>query len=120
MQTVVETPDYLSDAKVAGLSNDEREAIARLVAASPDAGVLIPGTGGARKLRFAGRGKGKSGGYRVVTYFGGADIPVFLLNMFAKGDKVDLTAAERNELAKVLSALAAVYRKGVTQHVKGR
>jgi len=120
MQSVVETTGYLSDAKAAGLTEAERETIVLTTAARPDAGVLIPGAGGARKLRFAGRGKGKSGGYRVVTYYGGADIPVFLLNVFAKGDKVDLTPAERNELAKVLRALAAAYREGARRHVQGR
>jgi hypothetical protein len=73
-----------------------------------------------RKLRFAGRGKGKSGGYRVVTFFSGIDIPVFLLNVFAKGEKVDLTPAERRELASVLKSLADAYRSGVRKNVKGR
>ena len=90
------------------------------VAAHPDAGVVVPGAGGARKLRFAGRGKGKSGGYRVITFFGGTDLPVFLMNVFAKGDKVDLTPKERSELAKVLRSSADAYRKGVSDHVQGR
>lgn len=119
MHVVVETPDYLRDAKAAELSADECEAIARFVAMHPTAGVVIPGTGGARKLRFAGRGKGKSGGYRVVTYFGGNDIPVFLLNVFAKSDKIDLSASERKSLAALLKLLAVEYRKGVATRVKG-
>jgi hypothetical protein len=45
---------------------------------------------------------------------------VFLLNVFAKGDKVDLTPAERNGLAKTLQSLAAAYRKGAGRYVKGR
>ncbi|MCX7304421.1 MAG: hypothetical protein NTV73_08780 [Hyphomicrobiales bacterium] len=36
-------------------------------------GDIMPGTGGARKLRFAGRGKGKSGGYRIITFYADAD-----------------------------------------------
>lgn len=120
MHAVVETPDYLRDARRAGLSGDEQDAIVLFVAARPDAGVVISGAGGARKLRFAGRGKGKSGGYRVITFFGGTDIPVFLMNVFAKGDKVDLTSKERGELAKVLRSSADAYRKGVRDHVQGR
>lgn len=120
MHTVIETPDYLADAKHAELSEAECDAIVRFIAWHPDAGDKIPGTGGARKLRFAGRGKGKSGGYRVITFFSGVDIPVFLLNVFAKGEKVDLTPAERRELASVLRSLAEVYRRGVKSHVKGR
>jgi hypothetical protein len=110
MQVVIETPDYLADAKAAGLSETERRAIVDLVADNPTAGDQIEGTGGARKLRMAGRGKGKSGGYRVITYYGGGDIPVFLLAVFAKGDKVNLSQAERNELKKELAGLAADYR----------
>ena len=59
LQSVVETPDYLRDADRAGLTDDERARILLKLARDPDAGVEIPGTGGARKLRFAGRGKGK-------------------------------------------------------------
>lgn len=112
MQAVIETPDYLADAKAAGLSEAERRTIVDLVADNPTAGDQIEGTGGARKLRMAGRGKGKSGGYRVITYYGGGDIPVFLLAVFAKGDKVNLSQAERNELKKELAGLAADYRVG--------
>jgi len=110
MQTVVETPDYLSDAKALGLTESERDSIVSWIASNPEAGDLIAGTGGARKVRFAGRGKGKSGGYRVITFYSGSDIPVFLLNVFAKNEKTDLTANERNTLKRVLSDLAKAYR----------
>ncbi len=119
LQSVVETQDYLRDADRAGLTADERALILLKLARDPDAGVEIPGTGGARKLRFAGRGKGKSGGYRVITFYAGRDIPVFLLNVFAKGDKIDLTAAERNELRRELAGLVSDYRLGVCRYVQG-
>lgn len=110
MQTVVETPDYLNDANALGLTEAERDSIVSWIASNPEAGDLIAGTGGARKVRFAGRGKGKSGGYRVITFYSGSDIPVFLLNVFAKNEKTDLTANERNTLKRVLSDLAKAYR----------
>jgi len=119
MQSVIETPDFLRDADRAGLTAEERGRIVTKLASEPTAGVDIPGTGGARKLRFAGRGKGKSGGYRVITFYAGQDIPVFLLNVFAKGDKVDLSQAERNELRRELAGLAADYRYGVRRYVQG-
>lgn len=78
---------------------------------NPDAGDEIKGTGGARKIRFGGTGKGKSGGLRIITFYGGADIPVFLLNVFAKNEKTDLTKAERNEFKATLAALAKTYRE---------
>ena len=48
------------------------------------------------------------------------DGTVFLLNVFAKGDKANLTPVERNGLAKTLQSLAAAYRKGAGRYVKGR
>ncbi|MGH7079569.1 MAG: type II toxin-antitoxin system RelE/ParE family toxin [Acetobacteraceae bacterium] len=115
---MIETPDFLADAKRAGLTEAERMKIVAKLASERMAGDEIPGTGGARKVRFAGRGKGKSGGYRAVAFTSGADVPAFLLNVFAKGDRVDLTQAERNELRKELAGLAADYRKGVARHVE--
>src|SRR5579862_3181715 len=111
MQAVVETDVYLRDAKSVGLSEKERAAIVDFVALNPDAGDEIKGTGGARKMRFAGKGKGKSGGYRVISFYSGDDIPVFLLNVFAKNEKADLSQAERNELKTVLGELADAYRR---------
>ncbi len=120
MQTVVETPDYLRDAKAAGIDENARQSIVDHVAANPTAGDLIVGSGGARKIRFAASGRGKSGGYRVVTYYGGGALPVFLLNVFKKGDRINLSKAEINELRDELSRLAQEYREGVSRHVKGR
>jgi hypothetical protein len=57
MHTVVETPSYLADAKAVGLTEGEREAVVEMLANHPDAGDEIGGTGGARKVRVAGRGK---------------------------------------------------------------
>lgn len=88
----------------------ERADIVSWLAANPESGDVIEGTGGARKLRFAGRGKGKSGGYRVITFFSGPDIPVFLLEIFAKNQKTDLTAIERRTLKLVLAEIADTYR----------
>lgn len=82
LHSVIETPGYLADAREAGLTNAGRDGIVLALAANPTAGHEIPGSGGARKLRFA--GKGKSGGYRVITFYSGVDVPVFLLNIFAK------------------------------------
>ena len=61
-------------------------------------------------MRFAGQGKGKSGGYRVITFFTGTDIPVFLLNLFAKNEKTDLAPKERGVLKNVLADLVKSYR----------
>jgi hypothetical protein len=90
--------------------NDRRDLVDHL-AAMPAAGDLMEGTGGARKLRWARPGAGKSGGLRVVTFYGGPALPVFVLSVFAKNEKANMTKAERNELAAILRELARVYRK---------
>jgi hypothetical protein len=87
----------------------ERVAIVTWIAANPAAGQVIEGTGGARKVRFAGMGKGKSGGYRVITFFTGMEIPVFLLNIFAKNEKTDLTQKERRALKTILADTVKAY-----------
>ncbi|MGD0192568.1 MAG: type II toxin-antitoxin system RelE/ParE family toxin [Rhizomicrobium sp.] len=110
MQAIVETPSFQRSAAQAGMS--ERE-IARLVdylAVNPDAGDEIKGTGGCRKLRVAGRGKGKSGGYRVITFFSGSAIPVFLLYAYSKADQADLDSGERASLKTLTRILIDGYR----------
>jgi len=75
------------------------------LAQHPDAGDEIRGTGGCRKLRVAGRGKGKSGGYRVITFYSGPAIPVVLIRAYSKADKADLSGEERSDLKKLTKVL---------------
>ncbi len=105
MQTVIETESYLRAAKDAKMADAEKVAAVELVAADPEAGDVMAGTGGVRKARLAGRGKGKSGGYRIVWYYGGGDIPVFLLTVFGKDEKANLTQGERNALRQLTATL---------------
>ena len=74
-------------------------------------GDLIEGTGGAHKIRFPGKGRGKSGAYRVITFYSGTNLPVFLLNIFSKNEKTDLTENECGVLKTVLANLAREYRR---------
>ena len=76
------------------------------------------GTGGARKVRFPGRGRGKSGGYRTVHFFAGEDVPIFVLALIDKGERENLSKAERNALAKLLPQIADAYRAGVKRKVR--
>jgi hypothetical protein len=113
MHAVIQTPAFISAANDAGMSADEVDAVVQMVSAHPTAGDVMQGTGGARKLRVTGRGKGKSGGYRVITFYAAEDVPVFLLDAYSKGDAANLTKAERNELRDVLGQIAEAYRAGV-------
>lgn len=110
LQTVAETPTFQRDAAAAGMSEAEKAELIGFLAANPDAGDLIVGTGGARKLRWRRPGTGKSGGYRVITYYAGRALPVFLLTLYAKGERANLSPAERNALRGILAGIAASYR----------
>jgi hypothetical protein len=62
------------------------------------------------RLSGLGRGKGKSGGYRLITFYSGPDLPVFLLTVFSKGERTDLTKGERNARAQLTKVLGDSYR----------
>ena len=106
--TVVETTAFAARAK-GRMTGLEIEQAVEMIARDPLCGDVIQGTGGIRKVRLAAKGKGKSGGVRIVYYYYNETMPVFLLTMFAKNEKVDLTKAERNALAKVARALRESY-----------
>ena len=112
VHTVVETPAYLAAAADAGMTDDEMKAAVDLIAGNPSAGDIMQGAGGWRKVRVAGKGRGKSGGYRVITYYATAEVPVFLLTVFSKGDRASLTKGERNALG--------VLSKRLTDSLRGR
>lgn len=111
--TVAELPEYLRTADKL-LSATERRAIVDHLAAQPAAGDLIEGTGGVRKLRWARDGRGKSGGVRVIYYFHSGAMPLYLLTMFAKNERTNLSKAERNELAKLVKVLVRIWLERVT------
>jgi hypothetical protein len=75
----------------------------------PEMKCLVPAA--TRKVRFARPGEDKRVGYRIVTFFSGADIPVFLLSVFAKNEKSDLSKDEKNALKKLLQVLPETYRR---------
>lgn len=109
MQTVAELPEYIRTADKL-LSPAERQDIIRYLAEHPKDGDLIEGTGGVRKLRWRRGGQGKSGGVRVIYYFHSEGIPLYLLTLFAKGDRANLSKAERNELAGLVELLVNAWR----------
>jgi len=108
--TVGEMPEYVRRATKL-LSESERSELIDHVAANPRAGDLVQGTGGVRKLRWARGGRGKSGGLRVIYYFHSEALPLYLLTMFGKGEKADLSQVERNELAKLVQVLKGYARE---------
>ena len=106
LHTIVELESFLKRAR-AIMSDDERIGIVTFLAANPEAGISLGG--GLRKVRSAREGGGKSGGYRTLYVFGGDAMPLFLLTVFAKNEKGNLTKAEQAAAVAVSKALLATY-----------
>jgi hypothetical protein len=108
MQTIVELPEYKKKVEKL-LSDDENKLIISYLAEHPKSGILMQGTGGVRKLRWAKNGTGKSGGVRVIYYYHNEDLPLFMLTLFGKNEKANLSKSECNILSKLTKILTDTY-----------
>ena len=106
--TIVETPTFLAATRKL-LTAAERAALIDFLARHPDAGDLIQGTGGVRKLRWAMEGRGKRGGARVIYFFHNAEIPLFALTAYAKNEKANLSQKDRNDFRALTTLLVETY-----------
>ena len=102
--TVAETESF--QRKVGRLlSENEKDLLIAYLSMQPNAGVLIKGAGGIRKLRWARSGRGKSGGVRVIYYFYNQAMPLYLLTLFGKNEKANITKEEKNILCRMVREL---------------
>jgi hypothetical protein len=108
--SVVETATYLATAEIL-LTEEERAAVVDMIAQDPQAGDLMPGTGGLRKVRVALQGRGKRGGGRLITFFHDAGMPVFLIALYAKNVQSDLNSQQRRAAKAVTESIRAQYRR---------
>lgn len=108
--TIAETQAYKAQAKSV-LNEQDRQDVVDMIAADPTCGMLMQGTGGVRKVRVALSGRGKSGGARVIYFFHNDAIPVYLLAVFAKNEKDNLTKAERNALKTMTQGIVTAWDK---------
>ncbi len=95
----IETPLFTKQV-VDALEDDVYGDLQRRLALDPDIGPVVRRGGGIRKIRWALPGKGKSGGIRVMYYWRSKEDQIFLLYLFAKGERSDLTDSQLKELAK--------------------
>jgi hypothetical protein len=84
------------------LGDEDYRALQNHLMAQPDAGALIRGSGGVRKLRWAASGKGKSGGLRVIYYWLTADDQIMFLTLYGKNEKENLSAADLKQVVKLI------------------
>jgi len=110
MQTVVETRVFIRRAEKL-LSEDEQAELIGFLASYPEAGDEIVGTGGVRKVRYGAKGKGKSGGVRVIYYFYDQDMPIYALLVYGKNERADLTAEQRKAVAAFAAAIKATRKR---------
>jgi len=110
--TIAELPHYIRTAEKL-LSEDERTELIHYLSAHPKSGDLLEGTGGVRKLRWGRGAQGKRGGVRVIYYFYDETVPLYLLTLFAKGDRANLSKAERNQMAGLAALLVQTWKRGM-------
>jgi hypothetical protein len=102
--TVLQLPKFKAEASEL-IGTDGIEALAAYLADHPDAGAVIAGAGGARKLRWAAKSKGKRGGARIIYVYVVIAARIFLIRCYAKNTKTDLTADEKKELRQIAANL---------------
>jgi hypothetical protein len=110
--TVVELPLFLRQAAQVW-DEAERQDFVDYIARNPESGDVIPETGGVRKVRWRRQGTGKRGGTRVVYFYHDAQMPLFLLLIYAKAQREDMTTDEKKRVRALAAALERGYgRKG--------
>ena len=87
------------------LAEDSRLEMEAAIVAAPDAAPVIRGTGGIRKLRWAGSGRGKRGGIRAIYFWHSGPGSIYMLTAYAKADRDDLSPADRRALVRVVAAI---------------
>ena len=115
MHTVCELNGFRRAADDAGMTPEEVDQLIDFLSVHPDAGEEMQGTGGCRKLRIAGTGVGKRGGRRTVTFYSGDGVPVFLITVFSKGERSNLSKSEINALGEMTKVLLEEYPKKVVK-----
>jgi hypothetical protein len=108
--TVVELDEFLAITRKL-MDDEERAELVNYLANHPTAGAVIPGSGGVRKLRWGLEGRGKRGGARVIYFYHDMDMPLYLLEAYAKNERTNLTQAECHELRQVTEQIMKSYRR---------
>ena len=105
--TVLETTTFTRRADKL-LTAEERDDLITFLAENPESGDEIPGTGGVRKVRFAAKGKGTSGGVRVIYYYDfDGDSPLYAVFVYGKGEQANLTPEQNKSVANFAAGIKA-------------
>lgn len=115
MLTIAELSTFIRNAEKL-LDAGERQDVISYLAQHPKAGDIMEGTGGVRKLRWSRGSQGKSAGVRVIYYFHDESMPLYLLTLFAKNERTNLSKAQRNELSELTTLLVRVWQRKRNEH----
>jgi hypothetical protein len=108
--TVAETLPFLRQA--ASLwSEDDRNGFVDFIAANPEAGDVIPDSGGIRKVRWRRPGTGKRGGVRVIYFYHDSTMPLYLLLIYAKSQRENWTQDEKQRAQALVAGLKQAHRR---------
>ena len=108
MITVTETGTFQRKANQL-LSEEGKSDLIAYLSENPQSGALVQNTGGIRKLRWARSGGGKSGGVRVIYYFHSEIMPLYLLTVFGKNEKANISMKEKQVLSKLVRELVSFW-----------
>ncbi len=106
--TVAETDTFIRQA-AAVWTDEERLSFIDFIARNPEAGDVIPETGGVRKVRWTRQGTGKRGGTRVIYFYCHTEAPLYLLLVYAKAQREDLKPDEKKAARMFTGAIKRRY-----------
>ena len=110
LQTVVETSEFAKQARVC-MEDNVRIQFIDFIAKNPLAGDIIPGTGGARKMRWQSEShQGKRGGVRVIYYYHDEYMPIYLFTVYKKNQYENISAIEKEILYKIIKLIVKEYK----------
>lgn len=111
MLTFVEHPTFTKQILFL-LTDDEYARFQKDLAANPEAGDVIPGLGGLRKVRRGAKGRGKRGGARIIYLFLPIRGVIYLFHAYTKGDIEDMSPSQKKRLSKAVEEIKKHYEKG--------
>jgi hypothetical protein len=115
--TLAEMPTFVRECDRL-FAEEERMKMLTHLAINPEAGDVMPDTGGVRKLRWRIHDRGKRCGVRIIYYFRDLNMPLYLLALYVKGEKVNLNMQERRSLKRLVKALMAEHGERLTRVVR--
>ncbi|WP_151978492.1 MULTISPECIES: type II toxin-antitoxin system RelE/ParE family toxin [unclassified Roseovarius] len=99
------------------LSESEHDQLIDWLALNPDAGDIIPGTKGVRKSRWGYDGQGKRGGLRIIYYFRDLNMPIYLIAVYKKNEKLNLTAREKRVISQMVDEIVEKWARRREQNL---